>query len=109
MHVTDCGIKNSILLHSKHQQDLACLVSSGHLLPPLCLPQDVSLQDAAAALSPSGVYGYSSDLQVQLDALLGLSCLLSSGSTHNKLQLCFWALDRCAAAAAVAGAHGCCN
>jgi hypothetical protein len=33
-------------------------------------------------------------LQVQLDALLGLSCLLSSGSTHEKLQLCFWALDR---------------
>jgi hypothetical protein len=55
------------------------------------------------------VYGYSSELQVQLDALLGLSCLLSSGSTHSKLQLCFWALDRCAAAAAAAAAHGSCD
>lgn len=57
--------------------------------------QDVDLHEAAAVLSPSGAYGYGPDLQVQLDALLGLSCLLSSGSTQDKLQLCFWTLDRC--------------
>lgn len=58
------------------------------------LLQDASLHDAAAALCPSGVHSYSPDVQVQLDALLGLSCLLSSGSTQDKLQLCFWTLDR---------------
>jgi len=56
--------------------------------------QDVSLQEVAAAMSPAGVRSYPTDQQVQLDALLGLSCLLSSGSMQDKLQLCFWALDK---------------
>ncbi len=56
--------------------------------------QDVDLHEAAAALCPSGAYSYGPELQVQLDALLGLSCLLSSGSKQDKLQLCFWTLDR---------------
>lgn len=59
------------------------------------LPEDVSLHDAAAALCADAAAAYSADLGVQLDALLGLSCLLSSGSTQDKLQLCFWTLDRC--------------
>lgn len=52
----------------------------------LLLPQDVSLHDAAAALC--------ADAEVSLDALIGLSCLLSTGSNKDKLQLCFWTLDR---------------
>lgn len=52
----------------------------------MLLPQDVSLHDAAAALC--------ADAEVSLDALIGLICFLSTGSNKDKLQLCFWTLDR---------------
>lgn len=66
-----------------------------HAVFPTCGAQGVSLPDVAAALSPGqGHAGFGAEPLVQLDALLGLACLLSSGSNRDKLQLCFWTLDK---------------
>jgi hypothetical protein len=54
-----------------------------------------ALPGVAAALAPeSSPARGAGEVLVQLDALLCLACLVSSGSTHDKLSLLFWTLDK---------------
>ncbi len=79
--------------HSRNNRQLSvaspcCFAAATHTPPCtlcLCVAGGVAVR---CCCSPGA--GFGAERLVLLDALLGLTCLLCSGNTSHKLQLCFW-------------------